>query len=396
MKPIHVLQLLSGLAVEGPLGGVARFGIELSRHLNPELVRVTLCGLWDYHTGYEARWQQELTAQGIHTIIAAPWDATSPYRSCVDALRGARDQLQEPFHLIHSHGEFADLAAIALRRRYRAQALVRTVHNEREWSKRPLFGMLFTNFLYPFTFSQELGVAQTVVDNLNQRPLARLVGHSARVAYNALNVQRFTQHSIAVNHITADTIAASRATLGIPADAYVVGSVGRLRPQKGYHIWLAAAAQVRATIPHAHFLLIGDGELRPQLEQQVQALGIQDVVTFAGPRHDIEELYPLMDLFVSSSLWEGLPTVILEAMAAIRPVVATAVAGTRELVTDGETGRLVVADDPVALAAAIVQSYQNPIGAAEMAAQAHTFVQKRFSIEAVARQYERLYAEALG
>ncbi|MCB0188482.1 MAG: glycosyltransferase, partial [Caldilineaceae bacterium] len=362
MKPIHVLQLLSGLAVEGPLGGVARFGIELSHHLNPDLVRVTLCGLWDYHTGYEARWQQELTAQGIPTVIAAPWNETSPYRSCVTALTGARSQLNGPFDLIHSHGEFADLAAIALRRRYGAQALVRTVHNEREWSKRPLFGAFFTNLLYPFAFRRELGVAQTVVDNLNRRPLARLTNHHAQVAYNALNVQRFAAQPANVE----------RSAINIPRDAYVVGSVGRLRPQKGYHIWLAAAAQARAAVPNVHFVLIGEGELRPQLEAQARELGIDDVVTFLGPRHDVEALYPLMDLFVSSSLWEGLPTVILEAMAARRPVVGTAVAGTRELVVDGQTGRLVPPDDPQALAMAIVESYRNPVAAAQMAAQAQT------------------------
>ncbi|MCB0110709.1 MAG: glycosyltransferase family 4 protein, partial [Caldilineaceae bacterium] len=100
--------------------------------------------------------------------------------------------------------------------------------------------------------------------------------------------------------------------------------------------------------------------------------------------------------FVSSSLWEGLPTVILEAMAARRPVVGTAVAGTRELVVDGQTGRLVEPDDPQALAMAIVESYRNPVAAAQMAAQAQTFVMARFSIEAVARQYENLYQELVG
>lgn len=381
MSTIHVLQLLSGLAVEGPLGGVARFGIELSRHLDPALVRVTLCGLWDYHTGYEARWQEELTAQGIPTTIAAGWAEHSPYRSCVDALKGAKAQLKGPFDLIHSHGKFADLAAIALRRRYGSQALVRTVHNEREWSKRPLFGTLFTNMLYPMTFARELGVAQTVVDNLNRRPLAWLMHRPAQVAYNALNVQRFAQQTTVVD----------RALLGIPPDAYVVGSVGRLRPQKGYHIWLAAAAQVQAVVPNVHFLLIGDGELRPVLEAQARELGISAALTFAGPRHDVEAIYPLMDLFVSSSLWEGLPTVILEAMAASRPVVATAVAGSRELVADGVTGRLVPPDDPSALAAAIVQSYRERAAMVKMAAAAQRFVQERFSIGAVARQYEGIY-----
>ena len=315
--------------------------------------------------------------------MAAPWDAASPYRSCVAALTGARKQLTGQFQLIHSHGEFADLAAIALRQRYGASALVRTVHNEREWSKRPLFGATFTNLLYPLAFTRELGVAQTVVNNLNRRPLARLAGQRAQLAYNALNVQRFAQQV----HV------ADRVALGLPAEAYIIGSVGRLRPQKGYHLWLAAAAQVRAMLPQAHFLLIGDGELRTSLEAQAHELGISDAVTFLGPRHDVEALYPLMDLFVSSSLWEGLPTVILEAMAAKRPVVATAVAGTRELVVDGQTGRLVPPDNPAALAAAIVQSARDPQRALQMAAAAQQFVTERFSIAAVARQYEAIYQE---
>lgn len=386
VAPIRVLQLLSGLAVEGPLGGVARFGIELSRHLNPAQCQVTLCGLWDYHTGYEARWQEELCGQGIPTVVAAPWNAASPYSSCVAALNGAKEQLQGPFQVIHSHGEFADLAAIALRRHYGAEALVRTVHNEREWSKRPLFGTVFTNLLYPFTFARELGVAQTVVDNLNRRPLARLIGQRAQVAYNALNVERFATQA---QHV-------ERAALGIPPNAFVIGSVGRLRPQKGYHIWLEAAAQVHTALPHAHFLLIGEGELRPQLEVQATALGIDHAVTFLGPRHDVEALYPLMDLFVSSSLWEGLPTVILEAMAARRPVVGTAVAGTRELIIHGQTGRLAPPDDPSALADAIIQSHRDPTTTAEMAQAAQHFVMEWFSIDAVARQYEVLYDELVG
>lgn len=386
MTKIRVLQLLSGLAVEGPLGGVARFGIELSRALDPAHFTVTLGGLWDYHTGYEARWQQQLTAEGIPTFVAAPWQEQQPYQSCVAALRGAQAQLTGQFDLIHSHGEFADLAALALRRRLGAQALVRTVHNEREWSKRPLFGALFTHLLYPFTFAREVGVAQTVVDNLNQRPLAKVAGKQAQLLHNALNVTRFSQPT---GHLL------TRAELGLPTDAYLIGSVGRLRPQKGYPILLAAAAQVRQTLPHAHFVLIGDGELRPQLEAQAQQLGIADAVTFLGPRHDVEQLYGLLDLFVSSSLWEGLPTVILEAMAAGCPVVATAVAGSRDLVGKDERGLLAPPNDPAALAAAIVRLAQTPLLVQAMIQQAKQFVGDHFAITAVARRHEALYRKLL-
>jgi glycosyltransferase involved in cell wall biosynthesis len=173
----------------------------------------------------------------------------------------------------------------------------------------------------------------------------------------------------------------------------VIGSIGRLTPQKGYRDFLQAAAQVAARHPQARFLLVGDGEESTALRQSAAELRLADRVVFTGARADVEQLLPLMDLFVSSSLWEGLPTVILEAMLAGVPVVATRVAGTVELIEELTTGRLVPPSDPVELSRVICQLLDSPPQAQEMAQNAQRFVRAHFDIAAVARRQAQMYRQ---
>ncbi len=385
MKPIRILQIMAGFAVEGPLGGIERFGIELARTLDKTQFEPILCGLWDFQTAFDQLWCERLNDEGIQAFLAAPKDDRSPYRNYGQILQGILAATPKPVDIIHSHSEFGDVAAIILRRQLGAKALVRTVHNEREWPKRPLRRLLLTNLFYPFVFDIELGVAQRVVDNLNQRPLARLAGRQAQRMYNAVNFDRF-----AANQIDK---AAKRQQLGLSPDATVIGTVGRLTKQKGYSVLLAAAPLVLTQMPTAHFLIIGTGELAASLQQQAQALGMADRVIFTGARSDIEELLAIMDIFVSSSLWEGLPTVILESMAAGVPVLATQVSGSTELVIDGVTGGLVAPGDPAKLAEGILKLLSNRQLALQMSEQARRFVAQRFSIQTVAQEHATLYKQ---
>src|SRR4029453_11595231 len=143
--------------------------------------------------------------------------------------------------------------------------------------------------------------------------------------------------------------AALRAELIAGRPDYVILTPARLHPQKGHEYLLAAAAQ----IPDATFVLAGDGPLRSELEVRARELGIAGRCLFLGERADVPDLLAAADLFVLPSLFEGLPVSILEAMAAGRPVVATAIGGTDEVVTTEQTGLLVPPRDPVAIAAAI-------------------------------------------
>ncbi|MCL4857757.1 MAG: glycosyltransferase family 4 protein [Caldilineaceae bacterium] len=386
--PLRVLILVASFAIEGPLGGVARFVVELSRALDRQRIRPIVGALWDYHTEFDRRWLARLHDEGIDAFIAADWAEASPYGSCVAALRGLWRHAPGPVAIIHSHGEFTDLAALALRRHLSARAVVRTVHNEVEWAKRPLFGKLFPNLLYPFAFDAELAVARQALTNLDARPLARLLGRRSSRMANALNFARF--EGGLVDRTT------KRASLGLPAEAVVIGSVGRLAPQKGYHVLLNAAPLVLRAIPNAHFLVIGDGRLAEPLRAQAQALGIAERVLFTGSRQDVEELYAVMDCFVSSSLWEGLPTVVLESIAARVPVVATRVAGNTELVVDGESGVLTPPGDAQALAQGIVRLLGDRDWAQQLAGRAYAAARANFSIQAVAEQQSAFYERLLG
>ena len=180
----------------------------------------------------------------------------------------------------------------------------------------------------------------------------------------------------------------------MPMKAPVIGSVGRLTLQKGYSILLEAATLVLREMPSAHFVIIGEGELADELKDLARQLEVAHAVHFTGPRQDVEDLLMAMDLFASSSLWEGLPTVILESMAARIPVVATDVSGSGELVEDGVTGLLVPAGDPNALALAIMQMLRDRERAMAMAEAAYGCVQD-FSIGRVAEQHLDVYQQFL-
>jgi glycosyltransferase involved in cell wall biosynthesis len=386
---IRVLEIVHGLAVEGPLGGIERFGIELVRAMDRSRVEPILCGLWHYHTPYEDQWLARLREEGIQAFVAADWSEAHPYRDFQQAWRGTLQALADQrLHLVHSHCQFGDVLALLVARRLGAQATVRTVHNEREWPRRPSRRLFLTNILYPLLFRQEIGISQQVTCNLDQRPLARLFRRRSLYLPNAIDLERF---SACPNRAARRK---KREELGLPADAPVVGTVGRLTVQKGYSFLLEAVPLVLEEMPAARFAIIGEGELAGELEGQARQLGVAHAVRFAGSRRDIEEMMAVMDLFASSSLWEGLPTVILESMAAHLPVVATDVSGTRELVQDGVTGLLVPPGDPPTLANAIVRVFQDPAHARAMAEAAYGRVQD-FSIGRVAERHVELYQKLL-
>ena len=188
---------------------------------------------------------------------------------------------------------------------------------------------------------------------------------------------------------TADS--ALRATLVDGRPDYVVITPARLHAQKGHTYLLQAAAQV----PDATFVFAGDGPLRMALEAEARRLGVAVRCVFLGQRSDVPALLAAADLFVLPSLFEGLPVSVLEAMAAGRPVVATAIGGTDEAVTSEETGLLVAPRDPAALASAIRRLQADPALARRLAAAARGRVERDFSSEATARQVMVIYDQVL-
>ena len=173
-----------------------------------------------------------------------------------------------------------------------------------------------------------------------------------------------------------------RRQLGIPADAIVFGTLGRLSPVKDHGTLLRAAQRVIREQRKARFLIVGDGPLRDDLVIAASQLGVSRACVIAGARDDIDDVLGAMDVFVLSSLHEGIPMALLEAMAIGKPVVATAVGGVPEIVTHRENGLLVTPRDDRALAEACLEISGTPALAARLGSAARQRVAEHFSYEA--------------
>lgn len=187
-----------------------------------------------------------------------------------------------------------------------------------------------------------------------------------------------------------------RSRYGFGSDDVLFCTVGRLHPQKHHELMIDAFARGPAADSRSHLLMAGDGSLREQLTAYVSELGLSEKVHFIGERSDIPDVLAASDAFVLSSSFEGNPLCVMEAMAAGKPVISTAVGGVPELLTDGVTGVLVPSDDADGLASAMQQLLRDPVLYRTMGANGGRAADERFSVQAMTRSYEGLYTQLLG
>lgn len=185
------------------------------------------------------------------------------------------------------------------------------------------------------------------------------------------------------------------AELGVPTDSRVVGVVASLTEAKRHTTMIRAFAIVKEQIPDAVLLIVGEGSLRDSLITQTENLGLKESVYFTGVRRDIPELLQIFDVFALSSVIEGLPISVLEAMASSRPVVATDIPGTNELVVSGETGLLVEPTDHEAFAQALISLLSSKEMMVEMGRKGREHVARKFSFGGMASQYVSTYRQIL-
>ena len=187
---------------------------------------------------------------------------------------------------------------------------------------------------------------------------------------------------------------AVRAELDVPQDAPVVGTVTRLSPQKAPLDFVKAVARLPSQRPNVHFVMVGDGPLRAEVEAEIRAQGLSERVHLTGLRRDVPDLMHSFDVFALSSLWEGLPRVLPQAMAAGLPIVATAVDGNAEAVNDDLNGFLTPPGDPQAFAEALLTLLEDPALAARMG-QAGLDRVDEFGARKMVRDIAALYEELL-
>jgi glycosyltransferase involved in cell wall biosynthesis len=190
-----------------------------------------------------------------------------------------------------------------------------------------------------------------------------------------------------------------REELGLPLGADVVGIVGRIVERKGFVEFVHSMPRVLDAEPGTRFLIVGDAlpsdndSVKDEVKRLVESFRIKDKVVFAGLRLDIAEVLSAMDVFVLPSYWEGMPGVVLEAMAMARPVVTTRVRGCREVTVDGETGILVPPRDVEALADAIIRLLSDKELAHRMGLAGRKRVEERFDRDKVVRKQLDAFAK---
>ena len=310
-------------------------------------------------------------------VMAESWLKPKELEKLASCIRFFRPDIVNP-HLFRS-----TLVAAPMAKWLGVPRVVETYHGREAWRRGPLKG----SFL---------------VDRTVSRWVDRIIAVSEAAAEFLVRAKKISPRKVVVVPNGCDLSAFRpgekrdqiRVALGIEPEAPVVGVVGRFEPQKGHRFFLSALPAVLSQFPRARLLLVGDGTLRAEIEEQARSLGIFSRCIFTGYRTDVPGLLDAIDLVVLPSLYEGMPLSAIEAAAMAKPIVATRVDGTPEVVQDGVTGRLVAPADPQALGDAIAALLGNSSEARRMGEAGRERVLARFDlgsqIEATARVYREV------
>jgi len=317
-----------------------------------------------------------------------PWlvHPIDPVRDAAAVLRLA--SMLRDVDLLHTHSSKAGILGRAAARLAGVPGIVHTVHG---WSFNDVQPAV-TRRLYVEAERAAARVTNRIVCVAlfdRDRGLASGIGHASqyRIVRSGIDPSLYGAPEGARERL--------REALGASSQDVVVGSIANFKPQKSPLDFVEAARLARLRDPRLRFFIAGDGDLRPAAERAIAEAGLGDVVHLLGWRDDVAELLAAMDIFLLTSLFEGLPRVVLQAMAASVPVVATDTGGVAEVVVDGETGRLVPPGNPAAAADAIVVLAHDAESRRKFAAAARYRLGDEFDIRRMVRDLEDLYDEVL-
>jgi glycosyltransferase involved in cell wall biosynthesis len=297
----------------------------------------------------------------------------------------ARVLRQHRIQVLHSHVFRASLFASPIGRLCGVPVVLETSHGREVWRK----GWIKSRFFID-RFAARFVDYVISVSGATARYLVEQKGLSANkivVIRGAANLKPFDPSRPAPHGL--------KRSLGFSENDPVLLVLARLEPQKGHLFLLEAMPLILQRHPDARLVCVGDGALRPELEGFVAAHGLAGNVRFVGRQTDIGKWLALADMTVLPSLWEGLPLAVIESLAAGKPVVATAVDGTPDVVVDGKTGFTVPARDPVRLAEAVNRTLSDPIRAREMAQAGREWVLREFDVQKMVQSTQQLYLRAL-
>jgi glycosyltransferase involved in cell wall biosynthesis len=385
-RPIRVLRVIARLNVGGPALHVTY----LARGLAARGYETTLVA------GDVARGEESMAFVAEHAgveIVRLPGLSRelAPLRDAVAAVRLARIIRQVRPDVVHTHTA-------------KAGAVGRTAALLSGLRRRPVVVHTFHGHVLRGYFGRTGTLVFRAIETLLARATDRLVAVSPEVRDELVGLgvapaSKFSVIRLGIEleprvSFDGDPIEVRR-RLGIEADRFVVGWFGRMTAVKRTDDLLATLAALRARRVDALLLLVGDGDDREHLEQHAHDLGLARSCLFLGYQEGVAAWYAICDAVVLTSASEGTPVTIIEALAAARPVVATAVGGVPDVVVDGETGFLVPPGDTQAIAERLELLAGDPALRASMGATGRERVLRRYSVDRLVGDVDALYRELL-
>lgn len=283
----------------------------------------------------------------------------------------------ENVNIIHTHEVRSDVVGL-IAGKITKRPVISTLHG---WIQNGLKGKLYTTLdksILPF-FDHLIAVSERMKEDVIRIGVSK---EKVSVLHNALVIDNYKRDR---------SDSTFRKQIGIDDGMYLIGNIGRLSPEKGHVDFLAAAAEVLKNYKNIKFVLIGSGSEESNLRKIIEELNIGNSVIFAGYRNDMLTVYNSLDLVVQSSYTEGMPNVVLEALAMEVPVIATDVGGTSEAIISNETGILIQPRDPRKLAMKIIQYLKNTNSVAAMVINGRKLVETKFDFTERTKMLSNIY-----
>lgn len=370
MKKIKLLHIISRLDI----GGAEKQLLSLVSNLDKEKYDVCVA----YFEG-EGELRKEFEKRGIKIKkyrFYGLWDVLLWWKLY-------KDMEANKYNIIHTHGFKADLWGAVVGRLAGVPTIISTVHNQEQYLNNPIIRLLEKWIIAP------IDDTIIVVSGGVKRFLIKTSGipeKKIKKVYYGINPV----------DIKIDAEQDIREELCIDKDVPLIGCIGRLVKQKGHIYLIQAARKVLEKFPKVKFLIIGKGKLEKNLKKLAQNSNLNSNIIFTGFRKDVYSIIDKLSLVVMPSLWEGFGLIFLEAMAMGKPIVATDVGGIPEVIENKETGILVSARNPEALAEAIICLLKDNSLAKRMGERGKVILKECFQSSKMAEEIERIYNKGDG
>ncbi len=387
-QPIRVLHVITRFIIGGAMENTLYTVLGQMRDPRYEVTLLTGIDL-----GPEGNLHDVAHEKGVNIVfsphLVRPIKPLTDLRALIELTRFIR---AGRFHVVHTHATKAGIIGRIAARLAGTPVIIHTMHGLafHEYQSRHV------NRLYVAIERACEPLADqliTVSDTTARAALAAGIGHPGRyeTVFSGMELEPFLDADQRFDRV------AFRRRFGIPDDAAVIGKVGRLFPLKGHAQFFAAAAAIHAARPEVHFLIVGNGILRQELEAEARERGLAPVVHFTGllPPAEVPAAIAAMDIVVHTSLREGIARVLPQALAVGRPVVTFALDGAPEVIADGQTGFLVPPLDSAQVARRVLDLLDDPGLGQRMAATGRALVEREFPVERMVARIDAIYERHL-